>query len=52
MAKRENENTVPDLPVGEDPLKMAEQNKKAFPPHHEHTSAPDKKPQKRKRIPK
>ena len=52
MAKKEYADTLPTLPVGEDPLQMTEQNKNTAVPHNEHKAAPDKKRPKRKRIPK
>lgn len=52
MAKKEYAETLPTLPVGEDPLQMTEQNKNTSAPQNEHKAAPDKKRPKRKRIPK
>ena len=52
MAKKEYADTLPTLPVGEDPLQMTEQNKNTSALQNEHKTAPDKKRPKRKRIPK
>lgn len=52
MAKNQPEETLPTLPVGEDPLEMTEQNKNTPAPQNEQKREPEKKRPKRKRIPK
>ncbi len=52
MAQNQHDETLPTLPVGEDPLAMTEQNKNTPTPKNEQKQEPEKKRSKRKRIPK
>ncbi|AEI47844.1 hypothetical protein [Runella slithyformis] len=52
MSKHQHDETLPTLPVGEDPLEMTEQNKNTPAPKNEPNREPEKKRPKRKRIPK